>query len=234
MQGGGKMMNYPFLFLDRKEAGRKLAAKLLDEPFIEEASRDELVVLSIPKGGVGVGAMIARVLGCAHDVVVAQKIGFPGHHEEAGIGAMAEDGTVVLNQWITQEFSRYITQALEQTRKQVEALIHKFRQGRPLDLHSKVVIIVDDGIATGETVKAIITWITTKALAQRPKKVLIAVPVASPRVAKEFEKLVDKFICLATPKHFGAVSQFYWDFDQLSDEEVVALLGQSTPVPLSL
>jgi predicted phosphoribosyltransferase len=222
-----------FLFIDRNEAGEKLAAGLLDEPLIAEANRDELLVLSIPRGGVVVGATVARALGCAHDVVVAKKIGLPGH-EEAAIGAMAEDGTVILDHWMTHEFGSYIDQTTKQARNRIEALIHKFRQGRMLDLRAKVVIIVDDGIATGETMKAVVTWIMLKEPAQRPKKTLIAVPVCSPRVAREFAKMVDKFICLATPEIFWAVSQFYWDFDQVNDEEVIELLRQSNTAPLPL
>jgi predicted phosphoribosyltransferase len=206
---------------------------LLDEPLIEEANRDELLVLSIPRGGVVVGAAVAQALGCSHDVVVAKKIGLPGH-EEAAIGAMAEDGTLVLDPWMRQEFSNYINQATEQARNRIESLIRKFRQERALDLHAKVVIIVDDGIATGETMKSVITWLVSKEPAQRPKKIIVAVPVASSRVVKEFEKIIDKFICLATPKQFWAVSQVYWEFDQVSDEEVVELLHQSSAAPLPL
>jgi len=226
---GGERMILSFLFVDRQEAGEKLAARLLDEPFIEEVNRDELLVLSIPRGGVVVGAAVARVLGCAHDVIVARKIGFPGH-EEAAIGAMAEDGAVVLDQGLIHEFAKYITQAIEQTRNQIKTLIQKFRQGRALDLQATVVIIVDDGIATGETMKAVISWLTSQAPARRPRMIIIAVPVASSWVAQELEGRVDHFICLDTPKTFWAVSQFYWNFDQVSDEEVVALLGQTTGV----
>jgi predicted phosphoribosyltransferase len=222
-----------FLFLDREEAGEKLAARLLEEPFIQDANRDELLILSIPRGGVVIGAAVARILGCAHDVVVARKIGFPGH-EEAAIGAMAEEGTFVSEQWMIHEFSQYLDQAMQQAQSRIEALIRKFRQGRALDLHAKVVVIVDDGIATGETMKAIMAWITMQAPTRRPKQTLIAVPVCSPRVAQEFQKMVDKFICLATPEFFWAVSQFYWDFDQVSDEEVAKLLQQNTTAPFPL
>jgi predicted phosphoribosyltransferase len=177
-----------------------------------------------------VGAAVARILGCAHDVIVAKKLSFPGH-EETAIGAMAEDDAVVLDPWLTQELAQYITQATQQTRSRIAGLIQKFRQGHSLDLQAKVVIIVDDGIATGETIKAVITWLTLKEPPQRPKMIVVAVPVASPRVAQAFKGKVDRFICLATPKTFWAVSQFYWNFDQVSDEEVIALLGQRTGVP---
>jgi predicted phosphoribosyltransferase len=217
-----------FLFINRDEAGEKLAARLLDEPLIKAANRDELLVLSIPRGGVVVGAAIARALGCDHDVVVAKKIALPDH-EEAAIGAMAEDGTLVLNPWMRQAFKKYIDQATEQTRRRIKNLIRKFRQGRDLDLHAKVVIIVDDGAATGETMKAVITWIALQEPAQRPKERLIALPVCSPQVARELAKMVDKFIYLAMPEIFWAVSQVYWDFDQVGDEEVIELLRLASP-----
>lgn len=220
-----------FLFLDREEAGEKLAARLLEEPTIQDVNRDELLILSIPRGGVVIGAVVAQILGCAHDVVVARKIGFPGH-QEAAIGAMAEDGTLILEHWMMHEFSQYINQAMEQAKNRIETLIHKFRQGRALELHHKVIIVVDDGIATGETMKAVLAWIANKAPGQQPRQTLLAVPVCSPRAAQEFRKMVDKFICLATPEYFWAVSQFYWDFDQVSDEEVIELLKQGTTSPL--
>lgn len=214
-----------FLFIDREEAGEKLAAKMLDEPLIKEANRDELLVLSIPRGGVVVGAKVAQVLGCAHEVVAARKIGFPGC-EEAAIGAMAEDGTIIMDRWMAKEFSKYTVQATRRARRRIKALIHKFRQDRVLDLQGKIAIIVDDGIATGDTMEAVVTWLMLKEPIERPKKMIIAVPVCAPGMSQKFEKTTNRFICLATPEQFWAVSQFYFNFDQVSDEEVVELLAQ--------
>jgi predicted phosphoribosyltransferase len=215
-----------FMFLDRNEAGEQLAARLLDEPLIKEATREALLVLSIPRGGVVVGAAVARILGCAHELVAVKKLGFPGQKELA-IGAMAEDGVMVLNKqivnWYQPEDGDYLTDEMARVKSQLEAHIQNLRQGRRLDLKSKIVIIVDDGIATGETMKAALVWART----QQPQKVLAAVPVCSPRAAGELTKLADKFICLAAPEQFWAVGQFYWDFDQVSDEEVKAYLAKN-------
>lgn len=216
-------------FADRTEAGEKLAAKLLADPAIKSASKDELLVLSIPRGGVVVGAAIAQSLGCVHDVIVAKKIGFPGHQELA-IGAMAEDGTTVLDPslvlWSHEEENNYLKKEMEQTQAKIAAYIQKFRQGRPLAVQSKTVIVVDDGIATGETMKSAVKWLTSREPEQRPKQIIVAVPVCAPRTAPELEDMVDALVCLAIPRGFLAVGQFYWDFEQVSDEDVVRVLRQ--------
>lgn len=219
------MLDQLFLFVDRTEAGENLAAKLLDEPLIQEAPSEELLVLSIPRGGVVVGAAVAKELGCDHDVIAVKKIGYPGHKEMV-IGAMAEDGTMVLNPQVMSQFGDYIEQAIERASTQIESVIQKFRQGRTLDLIDKTVIIIDDGIATGETMKAAVIWLLSRESSQRPRKILIAVPVCSPRVVTVFQKLVNKVVCLAIPKRLWAIGQFYWNFDQISDEEVSKYLLQ--------
>lgn len=216
-------------FVDRTEAGEKLAAKLLADPTIKSASKDELLVLSIPRGGVVVGAAIAQSLGCAHDVIVAKKIGFPGHQELA-IGAMAEDGTTVLDPslalWSHEEEDNYLKREMEQTQAKIAAYILKFRRGRPLVVQSKIVIVVDDGIATGETMKSAVKWLTSREPEQCPKKIIVAVPVCAPRTVPDLEDMVDTLVCLAIPKGFLAVGQFYWNFEQVSDEDVVQVLKQ--------
>lgn len=218
-----------FVLVDRYNAGEQLAAKLLRERWIKKVRKDELLVLSIPRGGVVVGAAIAQHLRCVHEIVAVKKIGFPGQQELA-IGAIAEDGAIALSWHIAIRFSQpteedndYLTQTIEGVKTQIETYIQKFRQGRTLDLQSKTVIIVDDGIATGETMKAAVLW----SRAQLAKKVIVAAPVASSRAAKELQKLVDKFIYLAVPKHFWGVGQFYCYFEQVSDEEVLAYLLES-------
>jgi putative phosphoribosyl transferase len=216
-------------FVDRTEAGEKLAAKLFADPAIKNASKDDLLVLSIPRGGVVVGAAIAQSLGCVHDVIVAKKIGFPGHQELA-IGAMAEDGTTVLDPsltlWSHEEENNYLKKEMEQTQAKIAAYVRKFRQGRPLAVQSKTVIVVDDGIATGETMKSAVKWLTSREPEQRPKQIIVAVPVCAPRTAPELEDMVDALVYLAIPRGFLAVGQFYWDFEQVSDEDVVRVLRQ--------
>ena len=217
------MLDDMFLFVDRSEAGEKLAVKLRDEPLIKQTSPEDLLVLSIPRGGVVVGAAIAQVLGCAHDVVVVKKIGFPGQ-EELAIGAMAEDGTVIISEQVTNWHTLkddYIKQKEAQVKDKIDTYVRKFRQGRALNLQSKTAIVVDDGIATGETMKAAVTWMTAAGQKHPPSKVLIAVPVCSPLAGPELAPLVDKFVCLSEPQRFWAVGQFYWNFDQVADAEVL-------------
>ncbi len=217
-----------FLFVDRTEAGEKLAIPLQTEPLVQSAGKDKLLVLSIPRGGVIVGAAIAQTLGCAHEVVVVKKIGFPGH-EEMAIGAMTEDGIVVLNKDVTvaPKLHNYIKQKEIQVQAKIEAYTRIFRQGRSYCPQSKTVILVDDGIATGETMKAALIGLLSKDKTQHPNKVLVAVPVCSPQAVRELTALADKLIYLAVPKQFWAVGQFYRNFDQISDEEVLEYLLQT-------
>jgi predicted phosphoribosyltransferase len=229
-----------FLYVDRVDAGEQLGVKLRDEPLIREVKLDELLVLSIPRGGVAVGAVVAQTLACAHDVVVVKKIGFPGR-EELAIGAMAEDGTIVLSQYVTNWPTlndNYIEEKERQVKARIDAYIDRFRHGRTLDLRAKTAIVVDDGIATGETMKAAVTWLTSQDDDMCPRSVLVAVPVCSPFAARLFANLADKLVCLAVPQRFWAVGQFYWNFDQLGDQDVIDLLmkrsdqptGQNNPI----
>jgi predicted phosphoribosyltransferase len=214
-----------FIFVDRNEAGEQLAVKLLENELIIAATRAELLVLSIPRGGVVIGAAVAQALQCVHEIIAVKKLGFPGQKELA-IGAMAEDGILALDPeiagWLEPE-DEYFGQELDRVKSRIEAHIRKFRQGQRLNLQSKIVILVDDGIATGETMKAAVLWSRT----QQPKQVIVAVPVCSPRAVRVFEKLADKLVYLAAPVEFWAVGQFYWDFNQVSDEEVMEYLAKS-------
>ncbi len=224
------MVDDLFLFVDRSDAGEQLADKLYDDPLIKETSKDELLVLSIPRGGVVVGAAIAQALQCPHDVVIARKIGFPGQRELA-IGAMAEDGTVILSPYVTgwhELKDDYVKQKEEQVKTKIASHINKFRHGRSPDLQSKTVIVVDDGIATGETMKAAVVWMTSQEPSQRPNKVIVAAPICSLPAAREFAELADKLVCLSMPERFWAVGQFYWNFDQVDDEEVMKYLLPSS------
>lgn len=153
------MLESVFIFVDRVEAGRKLAARLLHEPVIKESTMDEIILLSIPYGGVVVGATAAQILGCNHDILAAKKINCPWHKDMV-IGAVAEQDVVTVSNRMLHECihqGQSTGQAIEQTKASVESYINKFRDGRSLDLSSKVVILVDDGIASGETIKAAIT-----------------------------------------------------------------------------
>ena len=214
------------IFANREEAGEQLAAQLLQHPLIKQTAAERLQVLSIPKGGVVIGAMVAEALYCGHDVVIAKKIGAPGHPESA-IGAIAEDGPAILDPNLPHWFiadTEMIAREEAQTRKKVRAYTQNFRTDRSLEVYGKTVILVDDGIATGETVKAAVYWLKSLGVEARPAKILIAVPVASPRAALELRPLVDEFICLMSPVSFWAVGQFYFDFHQIDDAEVIDLL----------
>jgi predicted phosphoribosyltransferase len=142
------------------------------------------------------------------------------------MGAMAEDGTLVLSSWIVNDLQpedEYFRQELERVKSQLGTYIQKFRQGQPLDLQAKTVILADDGIATGETMKAALLWCRS----QHPKQVVVAVPVCSPRAIGLFKKLADKLVFLAAPAQFWAVGQVYRDFGQVSEAEVIEYLGKS-------
>lgn len=223
------------VFVDRYQAGIELAGKLLDEPLVADASREELLVLSIPRGGVMVGAALAEVLGCPHEVIVVKKIGFPGQPELA-IGAVAEDGLVIWDDALLPFCHRAgggIEQSLAQAKAKVEQYTTKFRANRPLEIAARTVILTDDGIATGETMKAAICWANARGPAQQGKALIAAVPVCSPHTAEEIEPLVDRLVCLARPQQFFAVGQFYWDFSQISDHDVLAYLEPPRePMPL--
>jgi predicted phosphoribosyltransferase len=207
------------MFKDREEAGRKLAAKLQGY----KAAKN-LIVLAIPRGGVVVGKELAKALDCSLDVLVTKKIGAPGNPELA-IGAVGPDGTVVLNQDLvprTGADKEYISKQQKAISEEVKRKMKAFRKGkRRLNLKGKAVILTDDGIATGATVEASIKWIKT----QKPKKVILAVPVAAPDSLAKLTPLVDEVACLDQPYFFAAVGQFYQSFPQTTDEEVIEMLG---------
>jgi len=212
------------LFGDRHEAGRRLARCL------EEYRGADAVVLGLPRGGVVVGAEIAGALGLPLDVIISRKIGAPGNPEYA-IGAVAENGEVQLNEAEIAAFGisrRYIHDQVQQELREIERRIQLYRAGRKLlDLEGRTVILVDDGIATGFTVMVAIKAVR----AERPRKVVLAVPVAPPESIEELQPQVDQLVCLATPVPFLAVGRFYRRFEQVSDEEVTQYLAASRARP---
>lgn len=221
------------MFTDRKDAGLQLAEELLGNPVITRADRSRLLVLSIPRGGVVVGQAVAQALNCDHNVIVVKKIGFPGF-EEMAIGAIAEDGPVILNRSVLAQndlTSEGVEPEILHTKTRVARGIQLFRQGRPLDVGGKVVILVDDGIATGETMKAAIRWVKSKPGEARPRNVIVAVPVCSDTTIRRLAALVDAVVCLLVPRQFFAVGQFYRHFEQVTDEQVLEILGFNQPSP---
>ena len=209
------------IFANRAEAGRSLAWRL--EKY---ANRDDVVVLGIPRGGVPVAFEVARALRAPLDVFLLRKLGVPGQ-EELAFGAIASGGILVLDCQIlrtlsisSREIERMTTQAQQELARRETA----YRGDEPpVSVSGKIVILVDDGIATGASLLAGI-----RALRElRPAKTVVAVPVAPAPVCKRLAYEVDEMVCVATPEPFGAVGQFYDDFSQVEDEEVVELLARN-------
>jgi predicted phosphoribosyltransferase len=209
------------LFQDRSEAGRLLAAKLR-----KFANRPDVVVLALPRGGVPVGFEVAKALNVPLDVFVVRELGVPGH-EELAMGAIASGGARVLNQDVVRGLGipEYMIDAVAAKEEQeLGRREREYRNGRPpIDVRGRTVILVDDGLATGSSMR-----VAAAALRQRnPAQIIVAVPVASPDTCNEFETEVDQIICAATPEPFVAVGRWYRNFSQTSDEEVRELLRQA-------
>lgn len=206
------------LFKNRTEAGEKLAHHL------KEYADKDVIVLSIPRGGVVVGYEIAKEFNCPLDVIIPRKIGAPNNPEFA-IGAVSLDGAFILNPEINKEIldKEYLKKEIEKQREEIKRRFKIYRGEKPFpDLNNKIVILTDDGIATGSTM-----LLAVKSLKEKAKKIIIAVPVAPIDTYNRFLKIVDHFICLYLPEFFYAVGQFYEDFRQTTDEEVIKLLKES-------
>jgi putative phosphoribosyl transferase len=207
-------------FLDRADAGRFLARGLMR---LRDAR--DLIVLALPRGGVPVGYEIARALHAPLDVFVVRKLGVPGR-EELAMGALASGGMRVLNAEVVIALGRYAEEAIERaTKRETEELRRReerYRGDRPFpNLEGKVVVLVDDGLATGATMRA-----AARAVRQRqPARLIIAVPVAAESTCREMRTEADEVVCAFAPEPFFGVGQFYEDFSQTTDEEVRALLA---------
>src|SRR5207253_5974437 len=208
-------------FPDRIEAGRLLAEEL--EKY---ADRDDVIVLGLPRGGVPVANEVAKHLHAPLDVFIVRKLGVPGF-EELAAGAIASGGVRVLNEDVMRAIP-HADQAIEAvtTRETAELARREqtYREGRPApDLRDRIAILVDDGLATGATMRAAV-----KALRQSgAAKVVVAVPVGPPDTCLELEQLADETNCLSTPPFFQAVGQYYEDFSQTSDADVGELLSRA-------
>ncbi len=207
-------------FRDRYHAGRFLAEKLS-----QYAGRKDAIVLALPRGGVPVGYEVAKALNAPLDVFLVRKLGLPGR-EELAMGAVATGGVRVLNEEVVRWFKipeSTIEAVAEREQRELERREREYRGGRPFpDLSNKTVILVDDGLATGTTMKAAITALR----AYKPARIVMAVPTAPPETCEEFRNEVDTAICATTPQPFWAVGAWYEDFSQTSDEEVRSLLEQ--------
>jgi putative phosphoribosyl transferase len=205
-------------FADRRDAGKELASKLR-----AYAGRGDVVVLALPRGGVPVASEIAEALDARLDIFVVRKLGMPGHPELA-MGAIASGGVRVLNDDVI-DWYQIPNEAIEAVARQelaeLERREREYRQGQPLtDLGGRTVILVDDGLATGSTMRAAVEAVRRL----HPARVVVAVPVGARATCHEFADITDETVCARTPEPFSAVGLWYRDFSQTTDEEVRALL----------
>lgn len=210
------------MFRDRRDAGNQLAKKL-----IHYKGRKDVLVLALPRGGVVTGFEIARYLDVPLDVLIVRKIGVPWQPELAA-GAVSETGTVILNQWVVSSLGipeEFIHAEVARQKQEILRRVELYRKGKGItNLESRTIVLVDDGVATGATVKAAIATLKE----ERTKRLVAALPVAPPETARELRQLTDELICLETPRDFMAVGSYYHDFSQVSDEEVVRILQMSS------
>lgn len=206
-------------FADRAEAGRRLGKELA------ALKGQGVVVLGIPRGGVVVARELARVLEGDLDIVLARKLRTPGQAELA-LGSVAEDGQVFLNREVVEELGvdqSYIQQEKEAQLAEILRRTELIRQVLPrLPLEGRVAIVSDDGVATGATTQAAL-WAVRQ---ERPRKLICAIPVGSEDTVRRLARDTDEIVCLWTPPFFAAVGQFYLRFDQVEDEEMLAILKE--------
>lgn len=213
------------LFRDRAEAGRLLAAKLMHY-VADPDTRPSVVVLALPRGGVPVAFEVAKALEAPLDVVLVRKLGVPGQRELA-LGAIASGGFRVVNQDVAQGLglpagTLDVVQAVEE--RELRRRESTYRGDRPpLELRDRIVIIVDDGLATGSTMRVAVQSVRQ----HRPSRIVVAVPAAPPEVCEDLRAEVDEVVCGITPTSFHAVGVWYEDFSQTSDQEVRGLLQQA-------
>jgi putative phosphoribosyl transferase len=212
-------------FIDRRDAGRVLASRLS-----KYAGRDDVVVLALPRGGVPVAYEVASALGVPMDVFLVRKLGTPGHRELA-MGAIASGGVRVLNEDVVQWYGvsgSAIERIAREEQEELERRERAYRGSRSVpDLTARIVVLIDDGLATGSTMRA-----AAQAMrARRPARVVIAVPVGAPQTCAELAAVADEVICARMPEPFSAVGQWYLNFDQTDDDEVRELLQKSSPIP---
>ncbi|MBV8147651.1 MAG: phosphoribosyltransferase [Candidatus Eremiobacteraeota bacterium] len=211
----------PFRYRNRSDAGKHLAESLAGY-----ANSPKTLVLALPRGGVPVAFEVATRLHARLDAYVVRKLGVPGH-EELAMGAVAGDGTVVLDDRLIaalgvtrDQFEDVVRCELEEVHRREEA----YRNGRPEpEVSRKIVIVVDDGLATGSTMRAAAIALRRRA----PASIVIAVPTAAPRTCEELKSVADEVVCPYTPEPFYAVGLYYDDFRQTTDDEVRALLSQA-------
>ncbi len=207
------------LFKDRIDAGKQLTKKLLNY------KGNDAIVLAIPRGGVIVGDEIAKTLNCKLDIVVPRKIGSPEDPEFA-IGAVAPDGSISLAEDVIRSYGiseNYIKSKVKEEIQEIKRRMNTYRGNKPFpNLKNKIVILVDDGVATGNTIIASVKFIKK----QKPRKIVIAVPVAPSEFINKVTSMVDEVISLKPLEPYYAISMHYLSFEQTEDEEVVEILSR--------
>jgi putative phosphoribosyl transferase len=209
------------LYEDRRDAGRKLAQRLA-----HYADQRDVIVLGLPRGAVPVAFEVARALDAPLDVFLVRKLGVPGHRELA-MGAIASGGVRVLNEEIVRGLGvseQTIERVAAREQRELRRREHAYRGNEPTpDVHGRTAILVDDGLATGASMKAAVDALRTR----DPSRIVVAVPVAPPETCAEFMNEVDEVVCNATPRPFSGVGAWYRDFSQMADAEVKALLQRA-------
>ena len=212
----------PERFLNRSDAGRQLAAELLPR----YGGRSDVLVLGLPRGGVPVAFEMAVALDAPLDVFVVRKLGLPGH-EEFGIGAIASGGVRVVDESVLRAYGvdpRTLEEIAEREQRELERRERRYRDDRPFPaIQDRVVILVDDGLATGSTMRAAVAALR----AEGPREIVVAVPVGAPETCSAMARLADDVVCLMTPEPFYAVGLWYENFDQTDDAEVHDLLERA-------
>ena len=202
------------MFKNRLDAAKQIADKI---PKI-----DDVVVLAVPRGGVILGDVIAQKLECPLDIIVSKKI-TPPNYSEYAIGAITHDGTLYKGEyWSKFSNDPLFENEIAQKQEEVHRRLKAYRKNTSYNLYDKNIILVDDGIATGSTIFAILYWIRK----QKPKKILLAVPVIPPNTLDKLKDYVDEVIALIVPDDFTTVGQFYNDFSQVTDSKICEILNK--------
>ena len=207
-------------FANRTDAGRRLATELQ-----QYANRPDVIVLALPRGGVPIGYEVANALGVPLDVFVVRKIGLPWQ-EELAMGAVASGGVRVFDRnliRVAHVSDADVERIADAEERELERRERLYRGDRPFpELNAKTVILVDDGLATGASMRAAVAALRE----EKPARIVVAVPVAAPETCDAFRSIADEIVCAETPEPFQAVGQWYDDFSQTTDEDVKALLAR--------
>ena len=206
------------MFRDRRDAGRQLGQALLDY------KEKNPLVLAIPRGGVEVGYEAARILAADFSLLVCRKLPYPDN-PESGFGAIAEDGSLYINEAAAASLpEQLIERIIDEQTHEIERRIAILRNGEPLpDIKGRTVILIDDGIAMGSTMHAAVSLCRKRGV----EELVVAVPVAGAHAIREFEQIVDRLIVLESPPYFYAVAQVYENWYDVSDEEVLEIIGRT-------